>query len=197
MKIFAFADWHADMGLYKKMLQKIELSKPDVIVCAGDFTIFEQNINVVMKKISDMGECVLLIHGNHETEQVARKACEPYKNVIFLHKRFFHFNGYTFFGYGGGGFSIHDKQFEQWVGKQDWNKPKLVFIAHAPFYNTKIDYIHGHHNGNISYTEFIKKNQNIVLGICGHFHETAKKEDFISITKVVNPGPDGMLITLP
>jgi Icc-related predicted phosphoesterase len=43
--------------------------------------------------------------------------------------------------------------------------------------------------------EFIKKYQPIIA-MAGHLHENAEVEDKINKTRVINPGPNGMLLDL-
>ena len=58
-----------------------------------------------------------------------------------------------------------------------------------------MDKLNGSFVGNKSYTSFIKKHQPDVV-LCGHIHENAGKEDKIGKSRILNPGPTGMLINL-
>ncbi|MBI4919189.1 metallophosphoesterase family protein [archaeon] len=194
MKIFAFTDLHESLSTFKKIQEKIKKEKPDLIVCAGDFTVFEQHINEMMQKISSLGN-VFLIHGNHETEAVTKKLCEQNK-ITFIHKKIKIIDDYVFVGFGSGGFDMIDKEFEHFIEhiKNQLKGKKVILVTHAPFYDTKIDFLYKQHRGNKSYTKFIKNNSNVILGICGHFHETFKKRDKINQATVINPGADGEFI---
>ncbi len=194
MKIFAFTDLHESLSTFKKIQEKVKKEKPDLIICAGDFTVFEQHINEMMQKISSLGR-VFLIHGNHETELVTKKLCEK-NNITFIHKKVKIIDDYAFVGFGGGGFDLVDKEFEVFAEsiKNQLKCKKVILITHSPFYDTKIDFLYKQHRGNKSYTKFIKNNNNVVLGICGHFHETFKKRDKINHAQVINPGADGEFI---
>ena len=202
MKIFAFVDWHASMSAFKLMERVIAREQPDVIVNCGDFTVFEQHMLEVMRKLHSLtakDRPMLMLHGNHEEARTVRKACSFFSNMVFMHKKVLEIKGYTFVGHGGGGFAQVDADFEHWSKVMDEQllQGKLVLLTHAPFYHTKLDFLHGRFLGNKSYASFIKRHKNVVLGIAGHFHETAKKEDKVNNARVINPGGSGMLIQLP
>jgi len=198
MKILAFVDMHGSLGALKKI--KKQAKKADIIVCAGDLTIFEQGIDYFLGKLDKLNKPTLMIHGNHEDETVLKKLCSKYKNMIFLHARGYKENGYLFLGYGGGGFSMRDKGFEK-LSKQFEKKikklgnPNVILVTHAPPYKTKIDLIMKEPCGNKSIKNFVKKVKPELV-ISGHLHENAGKEDKLGNTRIINPGPYGKLISI-
>ena len=205
MKVLFFVDTH-DL----KRLQKIKAKAKDadILVCAGDFTIFERDMTKTLQEINDIGKPVLIIHGNHETASATMMECERLKNLKFIHKRYHMIDDVVFFGFGGGGFSIRDESFTREAEsfmrefntlseknfKDNHKHYRLVLVTHAPPYGTKVDEI-GAHAGNQSITEFIIRHQPIIA-VCGHIHENAGVEDKINMTRVINPGWDGMIIEL-
>ncbi|MBW3001645.1 metallophosphoesterase family protein [Candidatus Woesearchaeota archaeon] len=210
MKILAFADLHSKHGSpeyvdfytslkYIKKLKKLaKKEKPDVILFAGDASLFENHLEELMEKISKIGKNILVIQGNHETAAVMRKICAFHDNLKFIHKKTAKIGDYTFVGFSGEGFLRTDKEMEKFLKKI---KPKIkgkkvVLITHAPPYNTKLDKIGKEHCGNNTITKFIKSNKNIILGICGHIHETAGKKDKINNATIINPGPLGVIIEI-
>ena len=44
MKILAFVDLHGSLNALKRLSKQIKSKKPDIIVCAGDISIFENNL---------------------------------------------------------------------------------------------------------------------------------------------------------
>ncbi len=196
MKLFAFTDIHASISSFKKIEEKLKKQNVDLIICTGDFTIFEQNIKDILEKISKLGNKILILHGNHETEEVLEKMCTYFKNIIFMHNKILEIDGFTFMGHGGGGFSDIYEDFEKFVKKNKYKlKNNIIFLTHAPPYNTKLDTIFKDHNGSVSYANFIKNND-VILAISGHFHETFHKLDKLNKTIIINPGPDGELIEI-
>ena len=193
MKLLAFVDLHGS----KKALRRIEskAKKADVVVCAGDLTVFENGIEEILKRLDKIGKPVLIIHGNHETTDIGKR-CRRYKNIHYIHKRIVMLNGFQFIGYGGGGFSQRERQFERFIEKNKGRiTGKTVLVTHAPPYNTKLDRIMRQHCGNKSYRKFIAKFKPL-LHICGHLHETHGKTDKIGKTHIMNPGAEGKTIEI-
>lgn len=198
MKIFAFIDMHGSLTALDKIKHKS--ANTDIIICGGDFTIFEQGIEHFLKEFDKLGKPFLIIHGNHEDDKVLEHLCKNHKNLIFLHKTHFIKDDILFLGWGGGGFSLRDEEFEKESKKFkeliNKNKDKaVVLITHAPPYKTKLDYLSRDHHGNKSIRKFIDDNK-IDLVLCGHFHENNEKIDKIGVTTIINPGPYGKMINL-
>ena len=198
MKLFAFVDWHSDLSVWRKIESKVKEEKPDLIVCAGDISVFEQHLENLMKMLDSLETPTVIIHGNHELANIMEKLSERSKNIKFIHRKIIDFKDFTLIGYGGGGFDVKDDAFERFANNIEpkIKDKKVILVTHAPFYGTNTDYLWKRHCGNKSFTEFIKRNKNIALGICGHLHECAKKKDKIGNTIVINPGPDGEIINI-
>ena len=142
-----------------------------------------------------------MVHGNHEDDLTYFRYSKIFKNIVFIHKKHFIENNLLFIGYGGGGFSQKDMEFEHLaktkfkdIINQNKNK-KIIFVTHAPPYGTKADKLGRNYAGNKSFRRFIE-NYKIDLHICGHLHENFGKEDRIGRTKVINPGPFGKILIL-
>ena len=202
MKLLAFVDMHGSLKALRSIEKKAK--KADLLVCAGDLTIFEQGMGYLLHELDKIGKPVLLIDGNHESVEDMRKACSLFKNTVFIHKRAYKIGNYLFLGYGGGGFSMVDKSFEKGskLFEKEINKRrktdkniKIILVTHAPPYQTKIDRIMGSPCGNKSIKKFILKVKPD-LAISGHLHENAGKEDKIGKTKVINPGPFGKIVNI-
>jgi len=203
MKILAFTDLHASITELKKIEAKIKKYNPEAIICCGDFTIFEQNIEAVLRKLDAFGMPVYLIHGNHEMDVIVKKLCAKTKNITFVHNKIFPLGEYTVVAHGGGGFYgrgklAGDKEFEEFVRKnKEKITGKIILMTHAPPANSALDYIEwmDDHVGCKSYMDFIKEYKPI-LALSGHIHETFGAVQKIGKTTLCNPGPGGKVITL-
>ena len=202
MKALAFVDLHGDKKAYVSIKKKIKKEKPDFLICAGDFTIFENDIKKLMYKLSKLDGKVFLVHGNHEEATVVKRLAKEYKNIEFIHNRVVKYKGLVFVGWGGGGFTIRDVEFEIFARKikkelKQYKKEgkKIILISHAPFYKTILDSLDKGQHGNKSLTKFIKEFK-VDFGFCGHFHENSGRDDKIKKCKVYNPGPKGKVVTL-
>jgi len=196
MKLLAFVDMHNSLDAFKKIKQKAKKESPDLIICAGDLTIFEHKLFDILKKLNKLNIEVLVIPGNHEDTKSIEHYAKNLKNIRNMHKKTFEKEDITFLGYGGGGFSQKDKDFEKWSKKYIKLKDKkTVLITHGPSYKSGIDKIHHEDVGNKSYTKFIDKIKPILV-ISGHLHENAKKHFKIKGILYQNPGPFGEIIKI-
>jgi hypothetical protein len=200
MKILAFVDVHASFEAFKKIKEKAKKQKPDVIVCAGDISVFEQGLEHLLREFNKYKVPFLIVQGNHETQATLTSLSSKLKNVVFLHKKSYILGNYLFLGYGGGGFSKIEPGLKKISGKfrgiikRNADK-KVILVTHAPPYKTKLDSIEGHACGNKTLKDFLKKNR-VDLVVCGHLHENAGKSDKIKKTRIVNPGPYGRIISI-
>ncbi len=197
MKIIAFTDLHASQRKLSHIEGLIKLKKPDLLICSGDISVFGKELTSVLRKINSFNIKTLIIPGNHELEEELEEVSKRYDNLIDIHKKFYEFKGFQFFGLGSGGFAQKNLEFEKQFTKlkQKIKDPaKFVFISHGPAYKTKVDKIEKDYVGSISIRKFIELTKP-VLAISGHIHETEHLEDKIKSTRLINPG-DGEFITL-
>jgi len=197
MKILFFADTHGDRKALTNLKNKAK--EADHVVCLGDFTIMESEIDEVMKQLNEFNKPVLLIHGNHEDDFRVRDLAENYQNITFLHKGAYELENHLFLGYGGDGFSTNDPEFEnvaeKFFKKEIKENKKIIFLTHGPPHGTEIDKINGAHSGNKSYRKFIDEVKPH-LAISGHLHENAGKHQKIGRTFILNPGKNGAIINI-
>ena len=198
MRILAFVDLHSSLMGLSELRQKTKQKNPDIIIAAGDMTIFGDKLEWVMGKIAKLKKTTFVIPGNHEEGSPLAVVCRDHENLIYLHKKTYVKDGILFIGHGGGGFSFTSPDFENWVPKikdKIQQHERIILITHQPPYKTKLDHIYGQHVGSKSYKNFIKKHSNkIKLVISGHIHECQKKHDKLGKTRMLNPGPSGVII---
>ncbi|MBS1266738.1 MAG: 3',5'-cyclic adenosine monophosphate phosphodiesterase CpdA [Candidatus Woesearchaeota archaeon] len=191
MRILCFVDLHGDFGAIKKLKNKSK--RADLLVCAGDITRFETDIDHILQKINNIGKKTLMIHGNHECSDFLKEKCENYPNIYFFHKKAQFINNILFMGFGGGGFEQSCPEMEEFFKKHKNllnNAKKKVFITHAPPFKTNLDVLGKDYHGNNTLKNLIIKFQPN-FAISGHFHENWGKFDTIGMCKVLNPGQKG------
>ncbi len=204
MKLLAFVDIHGSPSALKRLEKIAKQEKPDALVCGGDITIFEQHIEQILAKLDSiaesLGKKIFIVSGNHESDEMMQVVCKHLKNTVFIHKKIAKIEGfedYVVTGFGGGGFSLVDNDFEMWAKSvlPELKGKKIIFISHAPPYGTTLDLIYEEHAGSKSLARFIKQ-ANPALVVCGHLHENARKQDKIGKTLIINPGAVGALVEL-
>ncbi len=200
MKLLAFVDLHNEVEYFKKLVLKAELEAVELIVGAGDFSVWGSGLRNVFKGLNKLGKPVLVIHGNHETLEELKNAMKGLENIQCLHHKALVFrtaNGeaVTFYGHGGGGFSRESPSLENVFNKAVnalKNKPS-VFVTHEPPAFTKLDIIQGEHVGNLTVRRVIEQAMPSLV-ITGHLHENFLVRDKIKKSVIVNPGPEGLVL---
>jgi Icc-related predicted phosphoesterase len=92
-----------------------------------------------------------------------------------------------------------DKEFEKTARKFEKrlkpNDKKYVLMTHAPPYGTKLDALLDGHCGNKSIRGFIQRTKPD-YAFSGHIHENEGKRDRLGKTRLINPGPFGMVVSV-
>lgn len=183
----------------ESILEVYDKSKDvDVVIFLGDLTYFGEGIELV-EMIAQIPKKVIMLHGNHEDEEIMRQACAPFENLHFSHQEIISIDDYDIITYGGGGFSHVDEKFEYFfekVKEHIRDPKKTILLFHAPPYNTKIDIpFNDYHSGTLSFREKIEEMQPLA-SFSGHVHEGEELFDLIGETLIHNPGPYGTIIDL-
>lgn len=194
MKILAFTDVHGS----EKAMKSIEnmAKKCDFCVCSGDISMFEQRLEALIRRLNSFKKQVFIIPGNHEGQQTLRGVCRRYSFVRDVHGEIVNFGEFAIIGFGTSGFSLIDESFENFVRRKvKRTSRKIIFLSHAPPYNTKLDRLGNSHAGNKSVAGFIRKYKPDYV-VCGHLHENFGKKDVMGGTAIINPGPFGAIIDI-
>ncbi len=193
MKLLLFVDTHGDLEAME--LIKAKASLVDAVLCAGDITIWGNNIGRMIRFLDSLGKPIFIVHGNHETKDEMLKACKDRKNVKFIHEQVVSFKGLKIIGFGGGGFSSRSQKFESWSKELlKESHENSILLTHTPPFNTKLDVVwDANHAGNKSFAEFIEKTRPLLV-VSGHIHETWGETDRIGRTIIINPGPEGIVV---
>ncbi|MBI2124732.1 metallophosphoesterase [Candidatus Pacearchaeota archaeon] len=199
MKLLIFTDTHGSSIALRRIEHKVISETPDILVCAGDISIFEHGIGSIFRRLNKMHKKIIIVHGNHEDAATYLKYSKILKNIIFIHKKHHIEGNLLFLGYGGGGFAKNDREFEH-LAKTRFNDAiknnkdkRIILITHGPPYRTRVDKLGRNYAGNKSFRNFIEKHK-IDLHVCGHLHENFGKEDKIKNMRIINPGPYGKIV---
>ncbi len=198
MKLLISADIHGRQNALAKLKEKAKKEGAELIIVAGDLSVFERELDSVLLGLDGIGVPVLIVPGNHEDADTLRESAERYDNVIFLHEATYKVGDYVFVGYGNPGFMQKEPQMELFFAKIKnavFGK-RIILVTHGPPYGTKLDYLEGEHVGCKSINKFIEENDDVLLAVSGHLHENFGIEDRIKKTKVINPGPMGKIIEI-
>ena len=186
MKILAISDIHGDAGLVKKVGKIAKKEKVDMILVAGDQTWFGQPVEKIISPLTI--KPTLMVHGNHEDENLIKMWEKMYPNLTNLHAKHHEKNGIGFFGSGttDWGFKEDAEQVFDELKKghsKIKNLKKKIMISHCPPVGSAIELMG--FPGSYGTRKAIDKFHPDIL-ICGHIHEGGGLIEQIGKTKVMN-----------
>jgi len=200
LKILAAGDLHGDTSLAKKLAEKAEKEKVDLVVLCGDLTLGESSTENLIGPFVKKKEKVILIPGNHETIATADFLSDLY-GVKNLHGYSVKYKGVGIFGAGGaniGLFQLDEKEIYDLL-KKGFDKikylEKKIMVTHVHPEGGRIEKFTKIFPGSSSVKKAVEKFKPDVL-LCSHVHEAEGIEEKIGKTKVVNVGKKGKIIEL-
>jgi len=188
IKILAVGDLHGDVGLVKKLADKAKKENVDLVILAGDLSLFEQSLENMIGPFVKANKQILLIPGNHESNATIDFLSKMYPNTKNIHGHYFKKGNLGIFGGGGGDAIIvtPDKEIFEALKKgheKIKNVEKKIMITHMPPEGS-ISEFSGFH-GSKAVAKAIKEFSPNVL-ISSHIHEAGGIEEQIGKTKVIN-----------
>ncbi len=203
MKILAASDLHGDLKMAEDLAKKAKKEKVDLIILAGDLSIFGNGLEGLLKPFKDTNKKVALIPGNHDSEADIFMLKQRYPDMIYdLHNYSFKIGDVGFFGCGLaniGPNELSEREIHDRI-ESSYNYirgvKKKIMVVHVPPYNTKLDTLGKDMKlGSTAVREMIEKTKPDTC-ICGHIHETFSLEDKLGNTRIVNAGPKGKIIEI-
>lgn len=200
LKILAAGDIHGDTSLAKKLAEKAEKEKVDLVVLCGDLTLRDMSTENLISPFVKRKEKVILIPGNHETIATADFLSELY-GVKNLHGYAVKYKDVGIFGAGGaniGLFQLNEKEIYDLLNK-GFNKikylKKKIMVTHVHPEGSKIEKFTNFFPGSEGVKRAIDKFKPDIL-LCSHVHEAEGIEEKIGKTRVVNVGKKGKIIEI-
>lgn len=202
MKILASGDIHGDRDLAKKLAEKAEKEKVDLVILCGDLTFAEQATDGLLGPFVKRKKKVLLIPGNHETVATADFLAEVYgPNVKNIHGYSVKYKDIGIVGCGGaniGLFQLQEKEIYDLL-KKGFDKikylKKRILVSHVHPSETKMERFTDLFPGSTGLKRAIDKFKPDVV-LCSHVHEAEGLEEKIGKTKVINVGKKGKIINI-
>ena len=190
MKILAIGDIHGDTSLAKRVAKQAEKEKVDLVIITGDLTFFEQPAKNIIKPFEDRGKEVLILPGNHETNETINSFERTYSKTKNIHAKHFEKDNIGFFGAGystdAGPFWINDNEIMPLLTKSHKgikHLDKKVLITHMHPKGTKSEFTG--FLGSKGIEQAIRKFKPD-LALFSHIHEARGTEDQLGKTKLVN-----------
>ncbi len=186
-KILAVGDIHGDSGLVKKLAERAEKEKVDIVILAGDLTLAENSTKNLIGPFIKAKKQVLLIPGNHETFATADFLAQTYPNTHNIHGYSFVKDDLGIFGAGGAiEFNTTEKEIFNMLNKAHKSikdTKKKIMVTHMHPEGSKAEF--SGFKGSKAIAKAIKKFKPDLL-ISAHIHEAGGIEEKIGKTKVIN-----------
>jgi len=197
-RILAASDLHGESKLAKKLADKAEKEKVDLVVLCGDITGHVETKGII-KPFKDKKQKVLIIPGNWDSFATADFLASVY-GVKNIHGYAVKYENVGFFGAGGaegpGPGAVTEKEILETLKKahkslEGIERKIMVTHMHPSKSLSEFSGI----PGSKSIAKAIKQFQPDLL-IHGHIHEAAGLEQTIGKTRVINVGREGRIIEI-
>lgn len=200
LKILASGDIHGDTGLAKKLAEKAEKEKVDLVILCGDLTFAEQSTKNLVGPFVKKHKKVVLIPGNHESVATADFLAELY-GATNLHGYSIKVGDVGLFGAGGANIGLNrlnEKEFYNILKKGNdklKDLKKKIMVTHVHPSGTKMEKFTQFFPGSKGIRKAVNKFKPDIL-LCSHVHEAEGIEEKIGKTRVINVGKKGKIIEL-
>lgn len=202
MKILAAGDIHGDVSSAKKLANKSEKEKVDLVVLAGDIMGDDDLLPGVIGPFLEKKKKVLFVPGNHESLATADFIADFY-GITNLHGYSVKYGNIGIFGCSGNNLGVHQIPEEEIFSllKKGFNKvkdsKKKIMVTHVHPNNTMMGKF-GHSlvkEGSMGIRKAVERFKPDIL-ICSHVHEAFGIEEKLGKTKIINVGTEGKIIEI-
>lgn len=196
LRILAAGDIHGDSATAKKLAQKAEHEKVDLVVLTGDLFGMVKAKNVIQPFI-DKKQKVIFVPGNWETSEESKQISKEY-SIKNIEDHYLKYKDVGIFGLGSADWALYpeeEKAFHHLKSSFDKikNLERKIMVSHAHAAGTKSE-LSGV-PGSDMLRKAIEKFQPDLF-IAGHIHELEGAEEKIGKTKVVNVGRKGRIFEI-
>jgi len=198
MKVLAAGDIHGDVHLVRKLAERAEKEKVELVILCGDLTHSEDNTDNIIGPFVKKNLKVLLVPGNHESLATADFLAELYE-VRNMHGYSVKYDHIGFFGCSGvtiGPHALRDSEIFNLL-KQGNDRlkgvRKKIMITHEHPFGSKQEF--SGFRGSRGIRKAIDDLKPDLL-LCSHIHEAEGIEEKIGKTTVINVGRSGRILDL-
>jgi uncharacterized protein len=196
VKLLAFSDLHTDLDQAQRLVERS--AQADVLVGVGDFASVHTGLEEAIDALRAVEVPAVLVPGNNETDDALREACADWKRAVVLHGEGTEIDGVPFFGLGAGvpvtpwdwSFDLTEDEAAEMLAACPEG---CVLAVHSPPRGHADVGGAGKHLGSEAVLRAIERRRPR-LALCGHVHESWGEESRIGPTRVINLGPEGIIL---
>lgn len=196
MKLLLFSDLHGNQTAAQQLVTLAQTV--DVVIGAGDFGNLRRGIDKAIAMLKPIDKPAVLVPGNSESTEELETACRSWPSARVLHGSGIELAGVNFFGIGGG---VPVTPFGSWSYDftEDQARQLLsgcpaggVLISHSPPKGFVDLSSRGVSLGSEAVREVIEQQQPVLV-VCGHIHESAGQQARLGNSVIINAGPQGIV----
>lgn len=198
-RILAVSDLHGDSKQVKKLANKAEKEKVDLVILCGDITGWAETKDII-KPFKNKNQRVLILPGNWDSFATTDFLATIY-GVKNIHGYSARYENIGFFGAGGtensvGPGNISERELFNTLERAHKDLKgieKKIMLTHEHPAGSKSEF--SGIKGSNAIRKAIKKFKPDIL-LHGHIHEAAGVEEKIGNTRVINVGREGKIIEI-
>lgn len=215
MKILAFTDPHGDPAMAEAVARAAAQEKPDLIVCPGDLSLFDQVEPGFFDTLRNIGRPIYFAPGNHDSDEFCSRITAEWPFLIDVSYRTldagpsFATRGLLLrraspailMGIPGRmdfepGREAAPETVEGLWSPQE-GKP-VVTLSHYPPTDCALDGGEATDDaGGSALVRLVLQKIKPDLAVCGHYHQAFGRSGRLGPTLLMNPGPAGRILDLP
>lgn len=195
-KILAAGDFHGDSSATKRLAEKAEKEKVDLVILTGDITGPIETENLI-KPFIDRGTKVIFVSGNWDSSETSDFLSKLY-GVKNVGEHYVKYGNVGIFGIGSPDWklSLNEKKAFSKL-KKDFEKikdlEKKIMVSHIHAAKTKPEF--SGFPGSTGVRKAIEEFKPDLF-ISGHIHEAEGIEEKIGKTRVISVGKKGKIIEI-
>lgn len=205
-RLLAFTDPHGSLVAAHQIVALARREQPDLIVCAGDYSEFGTHFDGFFSLLRELGREILYVNGNHEDESTDTRVRASYPFLRPLEGKVLELAGLRLAGLPATtefwpGAGLDQDRLEQTLLELSLAPPgpgPLVVLSHFPPQGSPLTGTRflTPDSGGSPLVRRIVERLKPALVISGHYHQDFGREaDFLG-GRLVNPGPEGRIITV-
>jgi len=199
MKFLLFSDLHRSKDSAIALLKAAR--EVDFVIGAGDFANRHEGLFDTLDILCDITKPTILVPGNGETFEELRDAAVGWKSAKVLHGTGVEIDGFSFWGLGGGvpvtpfGSWSYDLDEEQATEMLVSCPDSAILVVHSPPLDTVDHDSTGRIRGSHAIRQCVESKRPKLVA-CGHIHSDWGKQMKLGSTKIVNAGPEGIVVEI-
>jgi Icc-related predicted phosphoesterase len=198
MRLLLSSDIHCDLEAAEALVTQAR--SVDVFVCAGDLGVMRRGLQSTVDVLSEIDVPAVLVAGNGESDVELSAACGIWPSAHVLHGSGCEIDGIPFWGLGGGipitpfgswSFDLSEEEADVLLDDAPYG---CVLVTHSPPFG-HVDEAGGAHLGSRSIARTVERTA-ARLAVCGHIHGCWTQESRLGPTRIVNAGPQGVVVEI-